>query len=438
MSQAVARVKADLARPSSKMKSPDTDYDWHSRAARLLLRPFEEHWTQESLDVLALDILPTTNLFGRWRALNMEFLPPPHFPNISGVAIPYDLGWALIDPDAVKNPDRRKLFEALGVRQGSFASVRTSILGCYERGVTAELLVFSEKHSITLTSSKSHLAFLYLTHEEAKWSATDFAKLVIFTADNTIAMPHLEDVYMLDNDPYGAQEVLKQTVAGDQHGSGAPGLKVPFLHPRYLQDIPTQTKDHILSWIDWLADYLRIRRHLRLNGPLGLTEIGEYIAKHRPEKFLGVLKSHWSQWQREEDMISPVDWPEYCRKLQETQVLCEGDVLRKMAHAYLPLPELRAKCAKFLGNESSAVPFLKLEETLDESNQADWMFLHSSFGIRVHDDIEMYLDILKNIQNLKGDRSLDVMKVLELYLILCNKCQGPELEERGANMAILK
>jgi hypothetical protein len=196
MGHFIDRVKADLARPSSKMKSPDTDDDWHSRVAQLLLRPFEQHWPECSREVLELHILPTSNLFGRWRALNMAFLPPPHFPNVKGLAIPYDLGWALIDPDAVKNPDRRKLFEALGVRQGSFASVRTSILGRYERGVTTEFTVFSEKHSITLSSSKYHFTFLYLTHEEVKWSATDFAKLVIFTADNTIAMPHLDDVYM--------------------------------------------------------------------------------------------------------------------------------------------------------------------------------------------------------------------------------------------------
>jgi hypothetical protein len=109
-----------------------------------------------------------------------------------------------------------------------------------------------------------------------------------------------------------------------------------------------------------------------------------------------------------------------------------------MTHAYLPLSELRAKCAEFLGNESSAVPFLKLEETLDESNQADWMFLHSSFGIRVHDYIEMYLDILKDIQKSTGDRPPDVTKVIELYRILHMKCQAPDLVERAVNKGILK
>lgn len=435
MGQVAVRVKADLARPSSKMKSPNTDDDWHSRAARLLLLSFEQNWPQHRREVLELEILPTLGLFG-WQAPN-KALMPPHFPDVSGVAIPNDLGWTLIDPDAVKNPDRRKLFETLGVRQGSFASVRTAILGCYERGVTTKFTLFG-KHSITLASSKSHLTFLYLTHEEVKWSAADFATLMIFTADNTIVMPHSEDVYMLDNDYYGAQEVLKHTATGDQRGSGAPGLKVSFLHPDYLEDVPTQTRGHILSWIDWLTDCLRIRRYLRLNGPSGLTDIGEYIAQHRPEKFLGVLKSHWSQWQREEDMISAVDKPEYRRKLQETQVLCEGNILRKMTHAYLPLPELRAKCAEFLGNESSAVPFLKLEETLDESNQADWIFLHSPFGIRVHDDIKMYLDILKDIQKSTGDRPPDVTKVIELYRVLHTKCQAPDLEERAVNMGILK
>jgi hypothetical protein len=434
MREFAVRVKADLVRPSSKMKSPDTDDDWHSRVARLLLRPFERNWPQDRDHVLELDILPTSGLF-RWQAPNMT-LTPSHFPDVSGVAIPRDLGWALIDPDAVKNPDRRKLFESLGVRQESFASVRTAILGCYERGVTTEFTLFG-KYRTTLTSSKSHLTFLYLSHEEVKWSAADFATLTIFTADNTIALPHSEDVYMLDNDSYSAQDVLKQTAAGDQHGSGAPGLKVPFLHPHYLKDVPTQTRGHMLSWIDWLTDCLRIRRYLRLNGPSGLTDIGEYIAQHRPEKFLGVLKSHWPQWQRE-DMISAVDRPEYRQKLQEMQVLCEGNALRQMTHAYLPLPELRAKCAEFLGNESSAVPFLKLEEALDESNQADWMFLHSSFGIRVHDDIEMYLDILKAIQESTGDRLPDVTKVIELYRILHTKCQAPDLEERTVNIGILK
>jgi hypothetical protein len=112
-------------------------------------------------------------------------------------------------------------------------------------------------------------------------------------------MPHQEDFYISNNEPYGTRELLKKTEPGREPEAGAPGLLVCFLHQEYFKDTPTTPVGHTLQWKEWLHKYVKIRRHLRLTSTepstrrTVLSDVCQYIANHRPERFLGVLQYHW-------------------------------------------------------------------------------------------------------------------------------------------------
>lgn len=164
----LSRVKADLKRPTSRMKSTDTSNDWHSRAAKLL-RGFLKGGVP--LDhVLAnpkgltfdigvstrdLPLLPLSD--GRWISITISQVPV-YLPNTDqGFSIPDHLGFCLFDSVAARNPDRKQLFVELGVQTLSSEVIRKAIFQHFKA---------SPVPKISITTSMSYLRFLYETHSQ--------------------------------------------------------------------------------------------------------------------------------------------------------------------------------------------------------------------------------------------------------------------------------
>ena len=84
------RFRHDLEQPSSGsgFKSPETNEDWHTRTAKLLLRPFEEKWKTKGPDwVRGLACIPLQN--GKWTAITEGAV---FFPHTDGIILPTYLG----------------------------------------------------------------------------------------------------------------------------------------------------------------------------------------------------------------------------------------------------------------------------------------------------------------------------------------------------------
>jgi hypothetical protein len=103
------RIKQDLESGSSKMMGRETDDDWHSRAASLILSILSRSSIGLINMIRELPLVPLNN--GEWVDASEEEL---YFPAAIGPEIPRDL-ITTVDPGAAANDSRKALFTALGV-----------------------------------------------------------------------------------------------------------------------------------------------------------------------------------------------------------------------------------------------------------------------------------------------------------------------------------
>jgi len=416
MNEILKRVDRDLQSPLSKMKSSATDEEWHSRAAKLLLLPFDKSWTQAMVELQAMDLLPLQD--GRWVSAKNGHI---YYAENGEIPIPRDLGLSLIDPNAARNIDRKTLFDRLGVQEASTTHVRNSIFERYKRNI--------KPGKFDLSNSRHHLEYLYLTHNPQECSPSQFQNLEVYCQTGILYMPHRNDIYIATNEPYGAQELLKPTERGKEPGSGAPGLTALFLHQGYFEDAPKTPTGHKLQWTEWLHTYIKIRRSLRLTVPKSnigphLSSVCQYVANYRPERFLGMLRNHWKfegeAIARNLSLMS---------ELEGTKVLCKGNRRKALAKTYLPIPLLERLCARFM-NDTEWFPFLKLEVPVnDETYPKEWEFLHNTFGVGIRDDCDFHLAMVKAILDANGSAETAGRnsRICDLYQVI----QARFLDERS-------
>jgi hypothetical protein len=111
----IAMVKRDLqAGPGhSRIKSPNTDDDWHTRACELLNIAWSRGWPCYSIRSLKqLDIIPLQD--GSWVSSDIGDI---FYPKYGNVVAPKDLGMRLVDPVATRNESRCAFFDNLGVHR---------------------------------------------------------------------------------------------------------------------------------------------------------------------------------------------------------------------------------------------------------------------------------------------------------------------------------
>lgn len=422
MAEIIARVAADLKRSQSRMKSSSTDDDWHSRAAQLLCQPFQNGCHSSIRKLKELELLPSSEV---WKMPpKHESLLPFYYPDVDGVAIPADLSLNLINNTAAKNPDRRKLFDYLGVTKASTNTIKSMIFQKHSCISLAD-------RSFSVLKSLDHLKFLYLTHVGKYLDLYNYQEIAVYTQDGSLLKPYDVDVYISDGHPYGAHELLKKLSTGTEPGNGALGFAVPFLAAEYLRDIPNKPEGHYWTWLDWLHSCLGILRHVKLIlANVSLTNICKYVAKHRPEKFLGTLQHHW-QFEKH-SIIGNINIVE---NLQNIKVLCQGNRKYNLCKTYLPLPKLEQCCARFM-DEGESFPFLKLETSLHQTNLSEWMFLHDHFSVRLDDDVEMYLTILVEIsvKNTKSNTFKRMGRVFDLYEVIHAKYLESKLDDRKSQL----
>ncbi|KEF63281.1 uncharacterized protein A1O9_01258 [Exophiala aquamarina CBS 119918] len=404
MGKVLDRVDKDLNSRASRLKSTD-DQDWHSRTAKLLAMPFVMNWTVTTQErVRRLPLLPLQS--GVWVSANNG---PAYYAATEGVDIPKDLALSLIDPVAARNEDRKALFDHLGVVEAPTSLVRDMIHQKYREVANVNV--------VNLRTSRSHLEYLYLTQRQLDAVLPIFYRIHVFTQDGRSVFPFETDTYASDNKPYGARELLKREEQGLNGGDGAPGLTVPFLHQDYFENVPEAPVGHPLSWRTFLNRYVFIRLSPRLIRNAGqdnasLSDITCYIQRHRPEIFMAVLH-HYSQ----AEVKKIAEKNTTANELRKMEVLCRGDRMIALSETYLPTPTLECLQARFMA-DGEFFPFLKLLfPPKDDASSDPWEFLHSSFGVRRHDDLDFYLEIHHSIlrENQSVVSSGSLARVFNLY-----------------------
>lgn len=381
------RAQADLQRSNSKIKAITTDDDWHTRASKLLSRPFNSDNRPQSLErIKSLRLIP---LHGdSW--VSTKSLPI-YLPKTGNIPVPTDLGLKLVQSIAVANTSRKKLFVHLGVEQCVPHSVISLLVRKYSRG-----------ENITRMASISHLQYLY-------WNLPEDVPVLdskIWLYDQLLNKVHpsghsKEYIYFEDpEEEYGPQQLFRSINKDNQD---APGYFVHFLNAAYLQAIPDQTRHDGRSWKSWLKEFAGVRQIPQLCDTMdsALSDEFNYIIKYRPEKLVGLLKQHWPWY---EPQMAKV-----LGQLCTSMVPSERGSMVKLGDSYLPLPKLKTITKKL---HITDFPFILLPRQLGDQDRGEWGFL-KQLGAGVDDNLDFYVEALERIADANPTEcSPDTVKVL--------------------------
>lgn len=379
MSEILARVRADLSTPNSKLKSSYTDEDWHTRSANLLLTPFIKDWPAEYRQMIQkLELIPLQD--GNW--ISQE-LGSAFNPGSQTVPVPTDLGIRLIDRKALKNESRKKLFLELGVGDCRAGDVISKIIAKYK----------TVPVNANLHSSVMHLWYLYwkLPKEDTILDphvyVLDHESVPIYRGSVlTTHFPRIvDDLYFETDDEYGPKKLFAEDL--DRSPDRARGYPAFFINPAYLSIGSVGTRHNYMTWECWLEKFAHVQRIPRLITPgcTGLSNVFHYLVKNRNDKLVGLLKKYWSFYAVMMGDQKVVD------ELSKASVVCEDVVDTPLKDTYIPLPNLKQICHDL--GVAGKLPFLKVSIGQGEELGEDWDFLRK-FGVGQEADLSFYINIL--------------------------------------------
>lgn len=397
---------ADLHRPTSKTKSNSTSQAWHSALSRTLCACFDRADMANLIPkIRGTPLLPLRDR--RWISANAGSV---YFPKTRGISIPPGVHFQVLDPTAVSNSDRKRLFSHLGAVELPIPSVRAAVLAIYQ----------SPARPVNIAESRAHLHFLYLAHQPNQ-SRDELRQVYVHMHTSGVRSPHVEDLYLRCNHRYGPEALLEPT-------EEAPGLPVFFLNASYLQEIPPRPPSPHPWWLIWLHDFVGLRERLRLVSRAGdsLSEAATYVATHRPEKFLGLLKHLWKH--EGSKIMNSQPLTQQLRDVPAER-LCDAPQSHSLplSQTWLPFPYLKQQCLRYM-EESQPFPFLHVRGTTSELElSTKWTFLHTHLRVGKDEDIYFLLHIAYWISKAPSGAlpgRTQGRKLLDLYLSMDAKRQG--------------
>ncbi len=416
ISEWLDRVQHDLASPTSAIKS-STNQDWDTRVADLLTAACNASLSSNvRTTVRQLELIPLRDN-KQW--ISASTGRPVYYPHVGsagpgqGLDMPLVLDMHVVEARAASAPAWRRLYDSLGVQAASVAVVRKAIFD--EHGT---------RFKMTKADYMTHLQFIYLTHHLAQ-SPYGYNRLYIMNRQS-LMYAYTVDVYTADGGPYGVELLLPTD-------GGAPGLEPVFIvDDLLLKDEPSKPALQTLSWRDWLHDVLHVRRHLRLVDPDGtrLSTTCHYVAKHRPDKFLGFLQATWGR-----DQLTPTTQKHIVDELGRLEVLCRGGQRVPLRQAYVPLDNLKTLASGFLADE--LFPWLELEVDCSgwEAFPAAWVPLGEAFGLGYRcSRVAFLMDVLWTVaqDNSDAERVQSPQRIYALYARLQAEIRvSPPSEERA-------
>ncbi|KAF9766035.1 hypothetical protein IL306_001592 [Fusarium sp. DS 682] len=427
-SQFLNLLEQDLKSPSPKMHT-FTSKDWHNAISRLLLKFFTNEEHAEKMKTLPLLQLQD----GGWTSISSG---PLYFPTAGDARIPETLNLRLVSHAANDDPDRRSLYQQLGVSEATAIEIRKMIFDS-----------FKSSETLSLDVVKSYLHYLYLTHQSFDINNEQpYDEVKILTIDMKLLNPRSTIVYLPGKDtPYSPESLLcSDESESDPHAS--------FLHPEIAKDGPKQPGIFHPIWKSWLWDSIGIRYRLSLLQPKlqaqseesnkddsstddeneVLSDAFHYVFKHRPDRFLGLLEHLWAyegpQLLKDPTLVSKI-------KGLPAQTLCGVDFSLELQDAWVPSLYLRSCVNEFMEHPNDFA-FLKLDEDkhIDLALASKWSFLTKHFAVKWKYDMYFLLEILKSIKRRSNTTisSSQIQKVLALYAIISARfliCASEEKEQ---------
>ncbi|KAJ3572163.1 hypothetical protein NPX13_g5141 [Xylaria arbuscula] len=355
---------------SCRFRSKVQNEEWHSRVSRLITSCVRNGTALERQEIRSMRIVSLTT--GEWMSALEGTLYYPHCEG--AVLIPSGLKLNLVDQAATTNRDRRELFDVLGVSTAPVGVVQNEI---FSRSITE-----GRPMPIPLEMSVSYLVFLYLTHVEDSSHTVPgrFSAYPIYDQLMKLKSPHYLLLYMRSSNEYEPSRLLD----GGNYGGW-------FINNAYFENHPPTPPGKTLSWGDWICQYLRVRRCLRLTdrNRRQLSVEFQYVINKHPEKVVGTLRRSWAI---ETAVIS--DNQVLIDKIRSLKVPSEDGKKFPLGCMYLPLPELKASFSRYAEDET--FPFIRLPEPVTLGTYHEkWGFLVDVFGVRYSEDFRFYLRLLE-------------------------------------------
>ncbi|KAL4924172.1 uncharacterized protein BDV17DRAFT_301281 [Aspergillus undulatus] len=392
---------------SSIMRNPNTDNDWHSRVAKILISLLKADPAGMGRRIKILNLIPLIG--GEWRASRTCGISPIYFHKVHGYPLPTDGPFNLVEPSAESNPVRKQLFELLCVKKASVQEARSRIIGQDKRWTPH------------VATSRSYLQFLYLTDHLDR--DNDFGLVYNnvrpFNSNNT-RLPLSHGVYYFPGDgPYSPQQLLAGFDPGDP-SRGANDLRPVILHHEYMRDCPEKPAEEAHTWESWLSVKLKIHNAIPLTRIGRISEECLYVATSFPEKFMSFLLKSWKS-----EQLLITGSPTATKQLLDLEVLCEDGTMYPLGETYIRTD--LTKIADTLLREGDFFPWLKIDPSIDDSAEfakIDVLAKALHFG-HPKTELDFYLSILFFVASasVKRGQLLNNDRVFDLYARIETRCQ---------------
>ncbi|KAH7305596.1 putative heterokaryon incompatibility protein [Stachybotrys elegans] len=368
--------------------------EWCSDLAKVILKPQGPQGDAKyARDLRNIPLIPLDN--GTWR------LPPSpddpiYFPMSEGATIPPGLPLSLVDEAAYNCPERRRLFQLLGVKDCDVPSIVREILDYHHKLKSAT----TDSHLI------DHAKYLYKMRKHLK--PGDMRKIHFVTlggglqkGTSVYADPSLFDSLQPLFSGYNQAHFLDRRYFGLD-----PGLKIP----------------------EWLAEGEKFAKWLRETAGVALAprfthELSNqllhpdfrWLLEHKGDRVLPILRKYWSFYSQ--DMSSKKE-----TILTAHQFMCRSGRRAYLQNTYIPLPMLVERVQTFTKAGDKECDFLSLPDNHPEN----WKFL-SCFGVGVDDGLDFNLWVLNQVG---FQRHRDVEKSKQLYLAIQSRAYSWDEEKK--------
>ncbi|USP80364.1 uncharacterized protein yc1106_07638 [Curvularia clavata] len=357
---------------------------WCSDLARIILESRHRRGsTAYTEDLGKIPLIPLSD--GTWRCAPSED-DPIYFPASEGTSIPPGLPLTLVEERASNCPERRKLFQYLGVKDCNVLSVIERILDYH-----------AKLSSTTIDDVIAQVQYLCKFRDHLR--PRDMRKIYFASSVPIVSVLKGASTYA-DISPGGE---LKELFTGCD--------EVRFLDDRYFLDLKDKQKATVAEWFRETAGVALAPRFISSSG--GVHPNFEWLLANRRDRILVTLRQYWNHYKQ---IITPAARD----TIGNHRFLCISGSTTVLHKTLVPLCELVEKTEKFA--KADQCDFLSLPNGEPE----DWIFL-SKFGINLKEGLDYYLWVLCQ----SGfQKHADVVKSKDLFLAIQSCCFSPDEVER--------
>ncbi|KAF2654846.1 hypothetical protein K491DRAFT_599984 [Lophiostoma macrostomum CBS 122681] len=383
----LARIQADTASLTSRIRTRSSDDHWHEAFATLGSHAFSadlgmKESQQRRFKQLAIIPLSRPNQWTGAPRMGFGGLNNIYFRCTGTTNIPEDIGLALMGNSASSNSTRRKFYTTLGVEE------------CPKATVFAKIDQAHQSAGVPL-NYESHLTYLFYI---PGYSESQKLRLR-FPTDDGRSILNTARFYLPSDNQFHTEQLLPLAIRKQ--------LKINIL-PRSLVELKRKPVHAFAlpsggqTWKNWLTELTEARYYpsllssaeesleLRSTYPGLLSPILQAVLRHRPRKFLGTLKAHWNAYQKDVSYV--------CDTLRDCRVPCRSGSRVPLLTTYLPTVEVLDGLRKLSVEDSEdGIFILDLPDgDLDDATYRQWRFLEE-FGVRSKPDLNLYKLVLEEM-----------------------------------------